>query len=447
MFILFYLVSTLWYEDWTNAGIDELLIRLDDKPTLFTEDAPLGRGELSRFLNNSNPIGISELRLTDKLNEKLENYERSEYSAGIISDSVTREAVLIGKGMHTTFLTVFVEPIIKFGKGYEYPTNMWHDFLGGDYLQGYIKLSGFGTSVTVGREPMKWGPSPRNTLILSGNAPPFDMFKLNYCNTKLKFTFFGTQLDALSGFLGINRYFTGHRLEYKINNSLYTGFSEVALFGGTNNFPTLYYFNPIFIYYPYQWNRSHSKGCNILWSFDSKLLLHNVGIYGEFMIDDYPYAPDDAGDRPKIGGNVGLQWAIGDNYFLAEYTNVTRWTYDHVDQWQRYTYLGYCIGNPNGPDFDETFFGVNHHLSKNTDILFDYSFLRKGEGIINEVYPDNFPAKYWLTGTLKYANKPEIGVQINKGITISCKVGYITGTGGNTPVFSLFLQNSTKVVF
>jgi len=129
-----------------------------------------------------------------------------------------------------------------------------------------------------------------------------------------------------------------------------------------------------------------------------------------------------------------------------EYTNVTRWTYDHVTQWQRYTYLGYCIGNPNGPDFDETFFGATHHFSKSVDFLFDYTLFRKGEGTIDELYPYNFPAKYWLTGDLKYQNKIELGIQIHKIFTVSCKAGYIIAKDNNTPVFSVFLHNVSKAV-
>ncbi|MDD2891241.1 MAG: capsule assembly Wzi family protein [bacterium] len=438
------LLSTLWYEDWTNAGIDELLIRTKEKPTVFTGTVPLGRGELSHFLNNVNPVTTPELWLKGKLENELDNYERFEYSAGIISDSFTREAILIGKGVHTSFLTVFVEPMAKFNASNEYPTNLWQDFVGCEYLKGYIKLSGFGTAVTLGREPIKWGPSPRNTLLLSGNAPPFDMVKLNYSNSRFKFSFLGTLLDSL---LGCNRYLTGHRLEYKIGNPLYLGFSEIALFGGKNKLPDLYYFNPVFIYYPYQWNRPSEV--NILWSMDFKLLLNQIGIYGEFLIDDTPYSETEVGDRPKIGINTGLQWVIGKNYFLAEYTNVTRWTYDHLHPWQQYTYLGYEIGHPSGPDFDETFLGINHHFSKSVDFLLDYTLFRKGEGTINEPYPvlpNHFPSDYWLTGDLKYQNKIELGIQIHKTFTVSCKAGYIISEGNNTPVFSVFLHNISKAI-
>lgn len=447
MFILlFSLISSLWYEDWTNAGIDELLLRAQDRTPVFTGTSPIGKGEFN-FLSNISPTDVCGVWLKQRLETILENYEKYEYSIGVISDSSnTRSAILFGKGIGAGWATIFIEPIIKFKASPEYPSRLWQDFVVADYLRGYVKLAGFGTALTLGRETIKWGPSPRKSLVISGNAPPFDLVRLSYKNPKLKFTFFGTQLNPISlsyKDVQINRYFTGHRLEYALSNSLNIGVSEVALFGGENKTPDLYYFNPVVIYYPYQWH--HKSEVNILCGMDFKWLVRNMAFYGELMVDDFPYEQSEKGEHPKIGVNIGAQCAVGKNYILAEYTAVTRWTYDHLVPWQQYTYMGYGIGNPYGPDFDELFVGIIHHLSKKIDVLFDVSAVCKGSGTIDEPYPAKFDEEYWLTGNLKNIYKPQLGIQLNKKISTTLKIGCIINDNKTYPTFSVFFNSPGKI--
>lgn len=435
-----FFISTLWYEDWTNAGIDELLLRGSDRTPVFTGTSPIGKGEFS-FLGPITPGDVCGVWLKERLEDYLWDYDKSEYSAGVITDSsITRMAVLAGKGFSANWVTLFIEPIIKFRGSTEYPNRLWQDFMVADYLKGYIKVAGFGTSLTIGREPIKWGPSPRKSLLISGNAPPFDLVKLSYKNPKLKFTFFGTQLDQL---FTADRYLTGHRVEYSLKNSINIGISEVALFGGYDKLLELYYFNPVLLYYPYQWH--HNSQVNILFGTDFKWVLSKVILYGELMVDDFPWKQSEAREHPKIGINAGAEWVLGRNYFLMEYSTVSRWTYDHLTPWQRYTYMGYDIGNPYGPDFDEIFVGAEHHLSKRLDLLVDASFLRKGEGTIDETYPDEFPEEYWLTGDISNIYKIQAGVQVHKFITLSCKAGCIIIDDAVHPVFSVFLHSNGKI--
>jgi hypothetical protein len=173
--------------------------------------------------------------------------------------------------------------------------------------------------------------------------------------------------------------------------------------------------------------------------------LDKVIFYGELMVDDFPWKQSEAGEHPKIGINAGAEWVLGKNYFLAEYSTVSKWSYGHLTPWQRYTYMGYGIGNSYGPDFDEIFIGVNHHFSKKLDILLDASFLRKGEGTIGESYPDEFPEEYWITGDVRNVYKIQAGLQVHKVVTLSCKAGCAIVDDAVHPVFSVFLHNTSKI--
>ena len=448
---LFIIISSIYWGDWTNSGIEELLIRAQKKPTIFTGTSPVKKEELNYFLENLDSLkGKSTVHRTptmwlkERLSIASQNLEVSEWSAGAIEDSLARGFILIGKGNKDGIIKLFVEGLARFGDSTgEYPSNKWQDFIACDYTKGYIKANILNLSLTVGREPIKWGPSPRHTLVLSGSSPPFDLIHGAYQTQKFKVSFFATQLDPLEK---INRYFSGHRIEYKIGTChevslLNLGFSEVALFGGEGRFPDLYYLNPIFFYYPYQWN--HKSAVNIIWGLDFNLFLKGIGIYSEFMIDDTPYQETKKGDRPKIGANLGLRGTLLNNYWLFEYRGVTRWTYDHIIPWQRYTYLGYPIGHPEGPDFDEFFLGIVHHLSRSMDIISSISWLRKGEGTIDEPYPSHFPSDYWLTGELKHTVQFELGTKWYKlpGFVMTCKAGCIITDEKTFPGLSFLISN------
>lgn len=425
---LFYITLSIYGNDWTNYGIEELLIRTPSKPILFLDTKPIERKELQQFINSSVVNDSSGIWVKDRLSLVLQDFELLEFESGALQDSFTQYYALLGKGVKSNFMTIFLDVAAKFGDSCGYPAKRWYKVITADYLKGYLKGSMFNFTLSIGREPIKWGPSPRNTFVICGDLPAFDLIRASYKTNKLKTTFFATALNPISSTEGIiNRYFTGHRIEYNFRHLLYLGVSEVALFGGKGRAPDLYYFNPLFIYYPHQWNSGLST--NILWGLDFNLFLHSFGAYGELMIDDFPYIQSLWGEHPKIGINVGIRGTISKNYWLIEYTTTTRWTYGQVIPWQRYTYFGYPIGHPIGPDFDELFLGWVHHLNRNVDILLETAYLRKGEGTINEKYPsstERFPPEYWLTGEIRKAGEFEGGIKwYNSRFVVSFKTGCI----------------------
>lgn len=438
MYLLTYIIiSNIYWWDWTNYGMDELLLRVKEKPIVFLGTTPIERKELRHFLVTSTPTDSSGIWVRDRLFIGLQEFEQLEWNVGALDDSFSQQFVLFGKGISAGYIKLFVETVAKFGDSCGYPSKKWQGVLASDYLKGYAKVSLFNFSVAFGREPIKWGPSPRNSLVISGNSPPFDLIRGSYQTTKLKMVFFTTVLNPEDK---INRYFSGHRIEYNLWHKLNLGFSEVVLFGGEGKFPSLYHLNPIFLYYPYQWNRKSSE--NILWGLDFNLFLSSFGVYGELMIDDFPYRRGLQKEHPKIGINFGIKHTLSKTYLLAEYTTTTRWTYNHITPWQRYTYLDFPIGHPIGPDFDELFLGVVHHLRRNVDILANGSLLRKGAGTINEIYPGVFPPEYWLTGELSQASEFEFGIKWYKQkFVLTSKIGCIINKDKLLPKASFFISN------
>jgi hypothetical protein len=432
----FFLLLSIWSGDWTNSGLDELLLRTDRRSSMFPGTGTIEKGELRYFLSASTDRDSSAAWLKQRLSATLPNCEQLEWKSGATRDSLNQAFVLFGKGAKSRFAGFFVQPVVTFGDTCGYPLDKWRGVAACDYLKGYIKTSLFGFTLAVGREPIKWGPSPRNTLLMSGSAPHFDLIRGSYRSAKLKTSFFSTILEPRAG---ANRYLSGHRVEYGFGQKLYVGFSETALFGGENRAPRVYYFNPLFLYFPSESNRD----VNVLWALDFNLLLRGLGVYGEFMVDDLPGDQAEHGEHPRIGINAGVKGTLPKTYCLVEYSTATRWTYSHRTAWQRYGYRGYPIGHPIGTDFDEIFCGVVHHLTRDLDATASATWLRRGEGLLNEPYPfGQFPTSYWLTGDVERTSEFEVGMKWHKPkFVLTFSGGCVTNGEEIFPKLSFSISN------
>ncbi len=254
----------------------------------------------------------------------------------------------------------------------------------------------------VGRNSMKWGPAYQGNLILSDNAPAFDMIK--YSGTfdlndfgenfgKLNFTKFFSLLDTLDG---QNRYFSGQRLEYKPFDSLTLGLSETAIISEGSS-PL--FFNPLpFIppYYATWWIASmfspQEVNCNV--SLDMELNFHpGIKLYGEWMADDFIFFPEENPYPSRSGFLAGAYFAdpldTGNTDFRIEYTHINNYVYFPTHPWQDYLYLGEFIGSPLGPDADQLYLELTHRLSDKFDLSLSYTHERHGEGQVGIPLPSD----------------------------------------------------------
>jgi hypothetical protein len=102
----------------------------------------------------------------------------------------------------------------------------------------YVELAGGGLALTVGRESLWWGPGFRGTLLLTDNAAPFDLVRVETSRPRrlkwigpTSFHVFVTRLEADR--LAISRpYLAGLRLAFRPWSQLEFGISRTAMFGG-----------------------------------------------------------------------------------------------------------------------------------------------------------------------------------------------------------------------
>ena len=249
----------------------------------------------------------------------------------------------------------------------------------------------------VGRDYMRWGPGYQGSLILSNNAPAFDMLKYsgtidldNYLAGNwgaINFTKFFSLLDPLEE---QKRYFLGQRLEYKPFDALTLGLSETAVISRDPSISTILFYNPIPFIPPYVVTRiianklGISSVINSYVAIDAELNFQpGIKLYGELMIDDLHFEPEYLHPN-RTGFLAGVYFVdpldTGNTDFRIEYTHINNYVYFHTESWQDYLYQGEYIGNPLGPDADQLYLELTHRLSDKFNLSLSYNHQRHGEG-------------------------------------------------------------------
>lgn len=268
------------------------------------------------------------------------------------------------------------------------------------FLPDSIGISDF--SLLVGRDYMRWGPGYQGSLMLSDNSPAFDMFR--YSGTidlnnsgeslaKISFTKFFSLLDTLDE---QNRYFSGQRLEYKPIPALTLGLTETVIISEDSS---ILFYNPIpFIppYYATWWITGifepQEVNCNI--ALDAEInLTQKIKLYGEWMVDDFIFTPRNNPFPNRTGFLAGAYFADPldscNTDFRIEYTHINNYVYFPRHSWQDYLYQGEYIGHSLGPDADQLYLEITHHLSDRLNLSLSYNQERHGEGQIGIPLPSD----------------------------------------------------------
>jgi hypothetical protein len=268
------------------------------------------------------------------------------------------------------------------------------------FLPDNIEISDF--YLLVGRDYMRWGPGYQGSLTLSDNSAAFDMFK--YSGTidlnnsgeslgKINFTKFFSLLDTLDE---QNRYFSGQRLEYKPFDNLTLGLSETTIISEDSS---ILFYNPIpFIppYYATWWIAGmfepQEVNCNV--ALDAEInLTQKIKLYGEWMADDFIFHPDVNPYPNRTGFLAGAYFVdpfdSGNTDFRIEYAHINNYVYFPRHSWQDYLYQGEYIGHSLGPDADQLYLELTHHLSDRLNLSLSYNQERHGEGQIGIPLPSD----------------------------------------------------------
>lgn len=408
MLLVFLFCSNLFavyvpLEDNTVETIEELGIRgynLRAYPDI--------KGYFISFLTDRTGLTSPTTWLIDKINRPVFRFSTVHDSTG-----VTKTSIFIPYEQPP--FSLIVEPVIKFGNENVWPTEKFKGKFAADYERAFVKIDFLkpkrqtplerqtNLELLFGREKIAIGPSTRYNLLLSGYSPPMDLVFSSYTSKKFKLSFLFSKLDNINNenfiftgdtihndSLNARRFMSLRRLELNPVEKFTLGLSEAVIYGGKNAIPELYYLNPVALSYPYEFIHTESDH-NVLWDIDARLNFKLLTVYGEFLMDDFQYGKDEQGEPNHVGLLGGLRgidlFGVKKTFWQIEYVRVSRWAYNHFHPWQRVEYLGYPLGHPLGPGFDEMFTKLTYHWKSNVDLHTAVSYTRKGAAAIDDIWP------------------------------------------------------------
>ncbi|MCJ7508628.1 MAG: capsule assembly Wzi family protein [candidate division Zixibacteria bacterium] len=334
-----------------------------------------------------------------------------------------REKLGIGAGLKLNpHFSAYTRYIIDetLAKDSSYTGKVWRGFAG-DASQSYISFDLSNVSFYFGRDRLSWGESRFSSLILSEDAFPVDMFRLEGGWGILKFSSFAGVLSPMeikdsTGTTHINRYLSGHRLSFAPCSWLQVGFSETALYGGENRNIELYYAIPFIWYHGVQLNEQ--KDDNTFFSSDLNFRpLHNLIFYGEFLIDDIQIEKKEKTDKEPdelgfMGGMNLTNILLPGTEVNLEYQKITNWTYNQAQPYNRYLHKNKTIGSSLGTDSDMLRASLSGWIMEGLRFGLSYSFGRQGEGRINAPW-----TQAWLGTEGEYKEKFPSGIVEKKKIS------------------------------
>jgi hypothetical protein len=321
----------------------------------------------------------------------------------------------------------------------DYGGKVWRGFAG-DAAQAYLAFNLPYFKLLLGRERLAWGQKNSGQLILSQNAFPLDLVKIQGGWGIFQGTAFFSILDPLaikdsSETIYVKRYLSGHRVSLDLFSVAQLGFSETVIYGGKDRFLEAYYLIPLFWYHGAQLNQGRDD--NTFFSLDFNLRpKKGMLLYGEFLIDDLQIEKKTQGDREpnELGYWGGLSLldlfgfkGVGLN---LEYARINNWTFNQKEEQNRYLHEKKLLGNPLGSDADNLSFSLSAWLKKGLKSKITYQLERHGEGRVDSPwnepwtltegeYKEKFPS-----GVVEKLNYLGIALQYNYDNIFRCELSY-----------------------
>lgn len=262
-----------------------------------------------------------------------------------------------------------------------------YDFTGG-YLRYYWRPSdNINLSLQLGREKIKFGYGYGSKLIISGDHPELDFFRLNFNWGIFSFTsitastvgkfYFGTELNETK-YLALNRF------KLNIPDLFEFGLGENIIYAGRG--VDLAYLNP-FTFYKFTEMSLQDRDNGTLWLDFQTHCFKNFEISGTFFLDEdiLSNLQDLTNFRNKTAYQIGAFWyspfSINDLSLVCEYTKIRPYVYTHEREITNYTSFGQLLGHPIGPNADELLLRASFNASEKLNLRLDYQFIRSGKNI------------------------------------------------------------------
>ena len=281
------------------------------------------------------------------------------------------------------------------------------------------------------RQPVAWGASGTNNLILSKSAPLFSYigFDTKFKGIKLSMIH-GSLLNDSTHYRDIafqqrnrSKYIAAHRLDIPFFRGTTTvGFSEMVIYGDRGI--DIAYMTPFGLYWPI--GHSLEDRDNTLMAVDFKTtFIRNITFYGSVLIDEMRFS--ELGKQwwaNKHAWQAGMRWspniATLPFDFQAEFTAVRPWTYSHKTLTTNYTHNSICLGFPYGANSQTWYFKIGTALSRRLTLTSEYLILKKGVDDSTHFWGGDATVSYelrdeqydhatkWLMGDIETTNQLKV---------------------------------------
>lgn len=261
-----------------------------------------------------------------------------------------------------------------------------------DFAEGYLRyysepVKDMRIAFEIGREKMTFGYGYGSKLVLSGDHPTLDFFKLDFNYGIFSFTSWHAstvgQFDTARG-NNYTKYIATNRFKLSFKNIFDFGLGESSIYSGRGLDPA--YLNP-FIFYKFVEMSLQDRDNGTLWLDLQTHFIKNLELQATFFLDDNPLGnlQDLSNYINKTGYQVGLFWyspfSISDLSLVFEYTRIRPYVYSHVNSKNTYTAWGQVLGHRIGPNSDEIFTRIAYNFNEWLRFNFEYQYIRHGENI------------------------------------------------------------------
>jgi len=225
----------------------------------------------------------------------------------------------------------------------------------------YLTVVGGGLALTVGRESLWWGPGFRGSLLLTDNAPPFDLVRLETARPwRMKWIgpvsahVFVTRLEADRAAIP-HPYLAGLRLAFRPYPLLEVALSRTAMFGGEGRPVTG----------KLLWDVIRARGENDQRNPGNQIVAADATVRIPWRLQPFAFYAEWGGEdeangwpsHPAVVAGVYLpkilgsdRWELRGEYADNALAQVPGIWYQHAVYRSGYTYRGFVIGHPMGTD-------------------------------------------------------------------------------------------------
>ena len=433
-----------------SGWVDFALARLETNGVivgLHRHTRPWTRWQVAQLVRQADErIAQGAVQLTSidrQLFEKLKREFASEISALAGSAETSEFRLRAAPQLRTHFNTAQVRPAYEGAFSYtfgrqltlyqefeieeaaeKYPTHgrtaeqrlePWRGDYAADFKRVYVRFPISRFEVLIGRDQLFWGTGFRSAVGISDNSPPFDLILLTGQFGAIKGTAFTAQLDRMwhdqdgpaRRYLA-DRYLAGHRLDWRVNDRIELGVSEMIVYGGDGRGLEWEYVNPILPYYASQFNAKRDD--NVMFLLEGAIRpIDGLRVYTEWLLDDFQYVDSD--DPNAVAWLGGVEWNPRRFSLRGEYARVNRWAYTHLVQENQHTHFGSSIGHRIGTDADVLYLEAGYLVNADLRAALHYELERQGEATVEDRYRgEDFEAIPFPSGTVERHHR--LGFQI-----------------------------------